>query len=120
MPANTVTHRLVGWGSFEDLASSIKPRVFGHMVQLAIPVVKEYHSDLFHDATWLNENLTADLTFDYVVRTSGTNLGETTQYSAGSPGAVHYRLTLRADTSFPAPSANADWYLDITEIGRVA
>ncbi len=113
-PTTTITtHRLVGWGTFEDLRESILARLFGHMVVLAQPVVEEYHSDLFHDASWLRANVTGETEFEFVVRTSGTNLGVSAKYAATSPGAVLYTMTLRAETR--GGSSNADWYLDIAE-----
>jgi hypothetical protein len=29
--------------------------IFDHLVRLAQPIMQDYHSDLFHDAMWLNE-----------------------------------------------------------------
>lgn len=93
---------LTGFGAFEDLPS-ILPLLFGAMVRRTIPVVKEYHSDLFHDVGWLKENVTGEAEFDFLVRPSGTNIGLThgsrsknsaiigVQIGAGE-GAVFYRV----------------------------
>lgn len=70
----TGTHRLWGWSETFD-ATALHQRIFGYLVQLATPVVKEYHGDLFHDAMWLRENLTGPGAFLYCVRHSGTHIG---------------------------------------------
>lgn len=69
------THRLVGWGDFEDLHDQIRSRLFGHLARLAAPVVVEYHSDLYRDAQWIAENVTGPCEMDFVVRYHGTFLG---------------------------------------------
>lgn len=72
----TEAHRLVGWGDFATIGEGhVLPRLFGHLVRLAAPVVTEYHSDLYRDAQWLPENVTGEVELDYVVRPSGTHLG---------------------------------------------
>lgn len=108
--STTETIRLVGWGTFAELKDSIRPRLFGEMVKRAIPVVKEYHSDLFHDVHWLEENVTGETTFDFLVRTSGTNLGESARImqEIGAPGGVMYRVTLRC--------VGREWMVDFTEV----
>lgn len=77
----TGSHRLVGWGDWESMRNSVLPRVFGHLVQTATPVVREFHGDLFHDAEWLrrvmDEHFTVSssaLRIEVCVRYSGTNL----------------------------------------------
>lgn len=74
---------LVGWGSYTDLKDQIVARTFGHLVRLAAPVVKEYHSDLYWDAVNLGANLDLGLnavetatSLYFVVRHSGTWFGE--------------------------------------------
>lgn len=107
----SLTSHVVGqWGTFSELRGSILPRIFGHMVTLASPVVKEYHSDLYHDARWLDENVDGPMIVDYLVRTSGTNLGVSAQSmrSIGAPGGVYYTLTLHS-------ADNRVWTLDILE-----
>lgn len=82
---------LVGWGSYTDLKSQILSRTFGHMVRLATPVVKEFHSDLFIDAMNLEANLDLGLnavetgtSLYFAVRHSGTWFGEQAIHSATS------------------------------------
>lgn len=112
LTGNTVTtdHIVGQWGTFEELKGSILPRMFGHMVVLATPVVREYHGDLYHDATWLRENVTGPLEFSYMVRTSGTNLGASadSMLSIGAPGAVFYTLRLHSED-------NRVWWLSVTQ-----
>lgn len=74
MIVSQTKHRLVGYGDFATLADSIKMRLFGHMVALAAPVVKEYHGDLLIDAEWVR-SLEGEVSTLYTVRHSGTNLG---------------------------------------------
>jgi len=96
----TETVRLTGWMSFEDGATSIRALLFGALVDRAILVVQHYRSDLFHDALWIDEFVTGPTTFDYVVRESGTNLGESAKVwvsiSAGD-AAKFYRVELVED-----------------------
>lgn len=70
---NSFTVRLVGW---TDMNHGVRALLFGHMVKLAMPVVREYLSDLYHDAQWLEENVQGPREFDFLVRPSGTNIAE--------------------------------------------
>lgn len=72
----TVTHRLVGYGTdAKFIKGYVLPRVFGHLVRLAAPVVQEFHSDLYRDAEWLPLNVTGPCEMDFVARQHGTHLG---------------------------------------------
>lgn len=115
----TSEHRLVGWGTFEDLSSSILALLFGHMVRLAAPVVEEYHSDLFHDAEWIRKNVTGPTSFDFVVRTSGTHVGQIARvaFDSYAPGGILYTLDLYPVTNGRS-ERNSDWWLRITEVDR--
>lgn len=114
----TVTERLTGWGTFEELA--VLPLLFGQMVKRAIPVVREYHSDLYHDAHWLAQHVTGETEFDFLVRTSGTNLGEsaTIGVQIGAPGGVfyHVRLYVKHDRFLTADKASGMWMADFTRV----
>lgn len=79
---NGTNIRLVGWGKWSDLRLAVLHRLFGEMVKRAMPVVKEYHGDLFIDAEWLAENVTGETTFQYLVRHSGTTVGPNAPYMA--------------------------------------
>jgi len=107
---NVITHDLGGWGSFLVLRESLLARIFGHMVQLATPVVNEYHGDLFHDAEWLRKNVDGPCSFDFLVRYSGTNLNESARHmsAAGAPGGVLYNLTVSMED-------RGRWSLTVTD-----
>lgn len=60
--------------------TSIRALLFGAMVQRAVRTLGAYHSDLFHDALWLEKNFTGEpLTFEWLARESGTNIGESAE-----------------------------------------
>ncbi len=89
---------LWGWGHEYD-SDVMDQRIFGHLVRLAAPVVKEYHGDLFHDALWVRDNINGPTEFLFCVRHSGTNLGPNAQlmFDGLSHDAVLYRLSLSVD-----------------------
>lgn len=69
--------------------SSIKARLFGALMELALPILKCYRSDMYHDACWvegmsLPTSDDAPFSFLYGVRDSGTSVGnddeETLEY----------------------------------------
>lgn len=116
--------RLTGWGTFDELGRSIKALLFGEMVKRATPVVEQYHSDLFHDALWINETVTGPTTIDFLVRTSGTNTGlagvvpnsAVIGVEIGAPGGVFYEIELVTE--------NGMWsaiftQIPLTEVGKV-
>lgn len=93
--------RLYGWEKkWVEAATPVKALLFGHMVKLATPVVKFYPSDLYHDVHWLDENVTGPTVFWFMVRESGTNIGEsaiTQEYLLGSQPRSLYRVELVMD-----------------------
>lgn len=76
----TNTSTLVYGGEWKDAESSIRAKVFGHLVELSRDRVKFYQSDLFHDAIWLKEEMTGPMSFEWIARESGTHIGEVCQY----------------------------------------
>lgn len=89
---------LWGWGKEYD--SDVLPqRIFGHLVRLAAPVVKEYHGDLYHDAMWVKETISGPTEFLFLVRHSGTHIGPSAQlmFDSLSTNAVLYRVSLSVD-----------------------
>ena len=91
------------WGSGEFNALPIRAAVFGHMVEHAMPVLKQYHSDLFHDTLWLTEHMDGPTSFDWLVRASGTDIGDNARVMAGidhGPDNVLYRVTLACERGF--------------------
>ncbi len=74
------TVRLTGWQPWEDAARSAKALLFGHIVKLVTPITKEYLSDLFDDARWIDNNVdctNGPFSFDFLIRHSGTNIAGT-------------------------------------------
>lgn len=70
--------------------------IFGQLVKLACPVVSHYHSDLYHDAMWLNSHIPDGMyrmVFFYGVRSTGTSIGTDHQLVATSNDHV-YRITV--------------------------
>ena len=72
--SNETTTKIRLWGCDDNITSAVKALMFGELVKLAIPVVKHYQSDLFHDALWI-EKLTGPAEFYFIVRTWGTHIG---------------------------------------------
>lgn len=62
-------------GSWTDSIDVLRPRIFGILADIAWPVVYNYRSDLYHDAMWLNENLSGPDCFYFAVDESGTSIG---------------------------------------------
>lgn len=120
-PGHVETHRLVGWGTdAEFIKGYVLPRVFGHLVRLAAPVVQEFHSDLYSDAEWLPLNVTGPCEMDFVVRQHGTHLGMVGENwnmarsymespSMWTGGDRFYRLALTVDD-------RGEWSLTITRV----
>lgn len=100
------TVRLYGWEP--DWTRAKRPvlaLLFGEMVRRATPIMREYQSDLYHDALWMEQHLTPGKSFDWLIRPSGTNLSDEpdthknnahigVRIGAGDT-AVLYRVTLR-------------------------
>lgn len=56
-------------------------QVFGRLLNLGVPLLTHFHSDLYHDALWLQEHLTGtECTFFYGVRQTGTLVGFSLEY----------------------------------------
>ena len=78
---NTTTVVRLASGNVSDpIQSGIPQRLFGELVKLARPVVREFESDLYIDALWVREHVldehSAPLEFWYTVRHSGTHIGQ--------------------------------------------
>lgn len=59
-----------------EIKSSARALAFGMLAELAVPYVKRYMSDLYHDVHWVSDFLIgSDVTFFYGVRESGTSIG---------------------------------------------
>lgn len=88
---------LVYASRWEEAESLVKSTTFGVLVELSEGVIKNYRSDLFHDAKWIEENVTGPRQFDWVVRTSGTFLGDVIKHLKMEDwdGSVKYRMEIR-------------------------
>lgn len=84
---------------YDDTATDVRgvaSLVFGHLMKLALPVITAYHSDLYHDALWLDKYLAgASFTFYWAVRETGTQIG--TDESLFLNWIAAYRLTVILD-----------------------
>ncbi len=93
--------RLTGWGTFEELGSSIKALLFGHLVDKAIEDgVRVYRSDLFHDALWVDKHVTGECDFLWGTREYGTSIGmddEAMRAALSVLGGKLYRVRLFAE-----------------------
>lgn len=90
---STVDKRLL----YDTSATDVRPAlsaVFGELVKLATPVLGSYHSDLYHDALWLDQHATGPVfVFYWSVDRSGTTIG--TQPTGLREHA--YRMTIEND-----------------------
>lgn len=91
---NVITHRLGGWSLDPDQCGA-KSNAFERLLDLAIPVITNYRSDLYHDAIWLDRHIETakdplsneliapeDLVFYFVVRDYGTHIVQTDSWLA--------------------------------------
>jgi hypothetical protein len=63
-------------GTWEDNERSIKPRVFGFLLDVAGPFVKNYRLDFYHDALIIEEALVPNKVFYYSWDRDGTSFGQ--------------------------------------------
>lgn len=105
------THNLCSGSNWSDCESTICSTVFGRMLDIAQDTLKAYRSDLFHDAIWLQANLTGPMSFDWIVRDSGTHIGEVVQHINQDEwfNSAKYRFDIREEGSY------GRWMLDIYE-----
>lgn len=108
--------RLYGWDEWEGVATPVRAALFGHLVERAKPVVREFLSDLFHDAHWITTHVQGPTEFEWLARASGTNIGlpDDPMNSArvgvqiGAPGGVFYRVQVT--------EAGGEWWATFTRI----
>lgn len=107
---NKIDSKILAYGGeWEHVASSIRSRLFGHMVILADDRIKFYKSDLYHDALWIEEYITGPIYFDWIVGEFGTYIGDIVKEMKvkGQRGDIMYRLEIKHD--------DGQWLLDINE-----
>lgn len=108
---NAVRVRL--YGGTLGMETPVLSILFGEMVKRAIGVIEAYHSDLYHDAHWLKENVTGPMTFYWSPRDCGTNLGIEPQFIfRDNPGAVYYEIVLTHEGKYD----HKDWYATFTQV----
>lgn len=104
-------------GTWNDVQSTIRATVFAVMLELAQDRVKHYRSDLYHDAMWLAEQVTCPISFDWVVRESGTFIGDSAGYcklnewdksvkyrfEILNEGSIKWKLNIHEATVLPVP-----------------
>jgi hypothetical protein len=79
---DTKTYITGFYDTWPEAADSVRTHLFGVLVDLtvgALPgttTLMEFRSDLFRDAQWLTENVNGPMTFPFMVRHSGTQLGD--------------------------------------------
>lgn len=72
--ADGIETRLTNGGT-SSLADN-RQLIFGQLMALAQPLLKNYLSDIYHDAIWVSEHVTGDrFEFWYGVDDSGTAIG---------------------------------------------
>lgn len=83
---------------FEAHAESIRAMLFGVLVSLVKDSVKDYFSDLYHDAWWIRENVDGPITFYYGVRAlgTGTNIGHDLGLTSQGASSI-YEIQLAVD-----------------------
>lgn len=99
MNTETVETRFLGnYIGFGDVGIEAEvARVFGFLAEKAGPVVKHYHSDLYHDAQWLEKYLFGDsFTFYWAVREYGTHIGTIPFEGSIFAEAIKYKITVEA------------------------
>ena len=105
----TQTIELAKWHDpADDIPSTLYSSVYGELIKLAMPIIKEYHGDLYYDAQWvekwLEELATTSEPFYYGVRVSGTHIGTDGNIIADHNTGV-YKLTIY--------NLDSIWYVDI-------
>lgn len=79
------------WG-WNHMPKSI---IFGKMIELALPIVKSYHSDFYHDVMWLEALPERSVTIYYTVRETGTWIS-TELYKPNDSDTI-FRITVTDD-----------------------
>ena len=93
--SNPALVELAKWHKPTDpFPTNVTAKLFGHLVQEAMPVLQNYHSDLYHDALWLDRNVTGETTFYYAVDDMGTSIGQERDLVFSYRKAVQLRVTV--------------------------
>jgi hypothetical protein len=95
--ANLPDHALLTFGPLDDgTRTSIRAKVFGHLVKLASPTLEIHQGDLYHDAHWLDEHVTGTVTmgFYFAFNESGTDITESVGDVYRTENVYHVRLII--------------------------
>ena len=93
---NKMETKSLCYGNWDISKSTIKASIFGVLVELSENRITNYRSDLWHDALWIDINITGPTSFEWVVRDYGTHIGEAAEvYDIERHGeAIKYRFDL--------------------------
>jgi hypothetical protein len=113
-----VTHTVLSGWSHDPIQCGIPQRVFGELIQIAAPVVKHYHSDMYHDAIMLQRHITDDsiVTFTYVVRDNGTHLNIDHEWSSAVVQAFRNDPGARVFSAAVICDERGEWTLAMSEM----
>lgn len=110
---------LTGWGTFDELGSSVRPLLFGQMLVRAKPIVQHYASDLYHDAMKIAA-ITGPTTFWWGPRECGTDwynadpIAEKLVYPDKTR--VLYEVRLFCTNRDNPTGLDGAWYADFTTL----
>jgi len=105
----TTTHRLTGWDEdWNTIGTSVKALLFGKLMDEAVSVIDHYRSDWYHDALWIERNVTGPTSFYFGMREFGTSIGhDRTAVMYGND--VTYAVTLSVD--------GGEWFVSLDLLG---
>jgi len=63
-------------GDWADAQSTVRAVTFGELAKLAIPAMKAYQSDLFHDAKWIADYVNGPMRFFWGFDEAGTDMND--------------------------------------------
>lgn len=105
------TQTMVNGANWDAGKSTIRASVFGKMVELSLDRVKHYQSDLYHDAMWIDKNLSGSMQFDWIARECGTWIGEVVRELIDEKNDRRYR--------FEVIGKDLKWTLNVYEAGPI-
>lgn len=106
----SVTYDLTSADQDGTFPPSALPLLFGHMVKISQPFIAAYHSDLYHDAMWLNRHVAGEASFYWMPRECGTNIGTDPKLVGhGSNGAL-FRVDVHRE-----PERGLMWQVTFTD-----
>jgi hypothetical protein len=110
---STTVERVAWLGSItptdNTVPTSVRSGLFGELCKLAWPFIEHYHSDLYHDARWLDTYVLEPMVLFYSANDCGTVIGCEERYVRlrGSGGLWRIELTV---------TPRGRWEVHITEL----